>query len=591
MSKTAPPTDVIAGRYQISSRIASGGMGDVYRAWDSNLRRTVALKVLSLDRASRPDVIERFRSEAQSAARLSHPNVVSVHDWGETDSTYYMVMEHVRGRNLREIMGAHRLTTRQACEVMIQALDALQAAHDRGLVHRDVKPENILLTTDGRVKVTDFGIARAVEAGTRTKGLYGTVAYVAPEQARGAAIDGRSDIYSAGCVFYELLTGSRPFEGDAASVLHQHLNGQVPRPSRENKEVTAGIDGIVNKATQPDPKQRYGFAREMRSDLEQAIKELPSSAPLSELSMELTTEVAPEMIDTQVPESRRKRWFRWWYPLVPLLIAGLAFAAYSYRPIKVPNLEGMQLVAARAKLADLGFGAKVEVRRSDEAPDTVLRTRPEEGRRIRHGSTVVLIVSKGPELTTLSDLTGLSLDEAKDVIQKAGLQFGEAIEKNSPSPAGEIIEQDPQPGRIKVGTPVNVVISKGPETALVPDVKGKSFAEASSMLTSAGFLVTREDVFNDAAVDQVVEQQPAPNSKVSKGTQVKLVVSKGPEPFAMPDVKGKSCTDAKTQLEGLGLVVVVNSRGAGCGANKVLDQDPFAGAQVKRGTEATLYVS
>jgi beta-lactam-binding protein with PASTA domain len=567
-------------------------MGEVFRAWDSNLRRTVALKVLPLEKVSRPELIERFKAEAQSAARLSHPNVVQVHDWGETDSTYFMVMEHVRGRNLRELLaGRGRLTPRQACEVMMQVLDALQAAHDRGLVHRDVKPENILVTTDGRVKVADFGIARAVETATKTGGLFGTVAYVAPEQARGAPIDGRSDVYSAGCVLFELLTGSRPFDGDAASVLHQHLNGRVPPPSREDPTIDESLDKVVLRATKTGPDERYQSARAMREDLQTVLPSLNGSPPLAELSMELTTEVSPEMLDTQVPEQRKKRRIRWWYFLVLLLIAGAGYASFVFRPVKVPNLEGKRVAEAVTSLEDRDFVTSVERRTSDEPRDTVLRTNPEAGRSIRRGAAVVVVVSRGPELTTLPSLTGLSLDEARAAVEKARLEFGEASERHDPAPKGKVIEQDPGAGRVKVGTPVNVVVSKGPETGLVPDVKGKSFAEASSAITGAGFQVVREDVFNDAPVDQIVDQQPAPSAKVEKGSEVKLIVSKGPQPFAMPDVKGKACQDAKTELEGLGLVVTINSRGSPCGTTKVLDQDPFPGAQVKKGAEATLYIS
>lgn len=592
MSKTTTTRDVIAGRYQISTRIASGGMGEVFRAWDSNLRRTVALKVLPLDRSSKAEVVERFRAEAQSAARLSHPNVVQVHDWGETETAHFMVMEYVRGRNLRQILGLRgRVSARQACEIMIGVLDALEAAHDRGLVHRDVKPENILVTIDGGVKVADFGIARAVEDVTLTAGLYGTVAYVSPEQARGAQIDRRADLYSAGCVFYELLTGSRPFEGDAASVLNQHLNGRVPPPSQEVPEVPNQLDQIVLHATEPEPGRRYGSAAEMKTELARMIPTLGSSAPLSELSMEVTTEVAPEMHDTEVPDEPKRRRVKWWHATLLLLVIGVALAAYTFRPVDVPRLEGRTAGAAQAELDALSLVTKIEKVRSDQPINRVVGTRPGAGEKVRWHGTVTLEVSTGPELTDLPNLVGATLEDATKIIEEKRLQLGEIIERFDKAPKGLVLDQDPKPGRRKVSDPVNLVVSKGPETALVPDVRTKPFVEAAAILQQAGFEPVREDVFNDAPVDQVVDQQPRPSSKVDKGSQVRVIVSKGPEPFAMPDVKNKPCTEAKAQLEGMGLVVVVNSRGAGCGANKVLDQDPYPGAQVKKGTEATLYVS
>lgn len=592
MSKASTTRDVIAGRYQISTRIASGGMGEVFRAWDSNLRRTVALKVLPLDRRSKPEVVERFRAEAQSAARLSHPNVVQVHDWGETETAHFMVMEYVRGRNLRQILGLRgSVSARQACEIMIGVLDALGAAHDRGLVHRDVKPENILVTIDGQVKVTDFGIARAVEDGTKTAGLYGTVAYVSPEQARGVQIDNRADLYSAGCVLYELLTGSRPFEGDAASVLNQHLNGRVPPPSQEGPDVPMQLDQIVLHATEAKPDRRYASAAEMKADLVRMTPMLGNSAPLSELAMEVTTEVAPEMHDTEVPDEEKRRRLRWWHAALLLLVAGVALAAYAFRPVAVPRLVGRTAGAAQAELDALSLFTKIERVRSDQPINRVVGTRPGTGEKVRWHGTVTLEVSTGPELTDLPNLVGMSLEDATKVIEERRLQLGETSERFDPAAKGLVLEQDPKPGRRKVSDPVNLVVSKGPETVVVPDVRTKPFAEAAAMLQQAGLEPVREDVFNDAPLDQVVDQQPGPSSKINKGSQVRLLVSKGPEPFAMPDVKNKPCTEAKAQLEALGLVVVVNSRGAGCGSNKVLDQDPFPGAQVKKGMEATLYVS
>lgn len=593
MSKSAPAAEVIAGRYRVSGRIAAGGMGQVLRALDTVLGRTVAVKVLPFELASRPGFVERFRAEAQSAARLSHPNVVQVHDWGESGATYYMVMEYVRGSNLREILSVRRaLVPRQACELMIQVLEALEAAHSRGLVHRDVKPENVMITIDGRVKVADFGLARALERATVTGGLLGTVAYVAPEQARGEQVDARADLYSAGCVLYELLTGSMPFEGDAAQVLYQHLNSRVPAPSDARPGIPADLDRIVLRATEPESKDRYPSAAEMRADIASSMSSLSETPPLSELAGELTAEVPAEILETMVPVERPKRRRRWPWLIAVLFTAAAVVAGWTFFPVKVPVIVGLDVAAARQRLAAAGLDSEVRRAFSDERPGTVISTEPGEGRRVIPGRTVVLTVSRGPAIAELIDLSGKTLDDAQKILGDAGFVLGEVTDKFDRTVKGTVIGQDPKPGKVRKGTPVNLIVSLGPEIVEVPAVTGKPFEEAKTLLGKSGLEASREDVFNDAASGTVVDQTPKAQEKVEKGSQVHLVVSKGPQPFAMPNVKGKTCSAAKAELESLELTVTINGKGgAACGANKVLDQDPLPGATVRKGQEATLYVA
>lgn len=591
MGRTAPPSDTVAGRYRITARIASGGMGEVYRAFDTNLKRTVALKILPFDHAARPGGVDRFRAEAQAAARLSHPNVVQVHDWGESGATYFMVMEFVRGRNLREILGARGpLPPRQAADVMLEVLDALDAAHARGLIHRDVKPENVMVTGDGRVKVADFGIARAVEAQTMTGGLLGTVAYVAPEQVRGDRIDPRADLYSAGCVLYELLTGHRPFTGEAASVLNQHLTSRVPAPSLERPEAEP-LDEVVAKATHPDIANRYSSASEMKDGLRKVAPALPEAEPLSSLARELTSEAAAEQVETEIGEEVVAKPRRWW-PFVVLFAAPLAtILGVMFRPVKVPEVEGMMLVGAERRIEEAGLSTEIRFEKDEERAGTVLRVDPPPGSTVLRGRTLVLTVSRGPDITTLDDLVGRTLEEAKELIRRADLVLGDVVERHDQAPAGRVIDQSPRPGRVRRGEPVNLVVSLGPEKGSIPDVLGKSFDEASTILSEAGFTPAKEEVFADAPAGTVLDQQPRGGETADKGTTVRLVVSKGPEPFAMPDVRGQACAQAKSDLEARGLVVLVNSRSGGaCGSNKVLEQDPLPGAQVRKGQEATLYV-
>lgn len=591
MNRSAPPAEMIAGRYRVSSRIASGGMGEVIRAVDTVLGRTVAIKLLPTELAARPGFIERFRAEAQAAAQLSHPNVVQIHDWGSTDSTYYMVMEYVRGKNLRDIMSAFGpLPPEQTCRLMIDTLEALEAAHIRGLVHRDIKPENVMITVDGRVKVADFGLARVVERATLTGGLLGTVAYVAPEQARGEQVDGRADIYATGCVMYELLTGSIPFEGDAAQILYQHLNGRVPTPSGERPELPEEIDRIVLRATEREKDSRYATAGEMKEELRSAARNLPAAAPLSELSGEITSEMPAQILETMVPVERRKRHRLRWL-LAGLVVIAAAVAGWTFWPVRVPQVIGEDVAAAKSMLAEAGLSAEIRREFSDEPPGTVVSAEPDQGSLVRNGRTVVLKVSRGPALGDLIDLTGMTVEDAQAWIESAGLLVGELVERFDPAEKGTVIGQEPKPGRVRKSTPVNLEVSAGPEIADVPDVVGKPFDEAKTLLEGAGFGTVREDVFNDAPLDTVVDQAPKAGEKAAKGSQIRLVVSKGSEPFAMPNVKDKVCSDAKAQLESLGLVVAVNSKkGATCTTANVLDQDPLAGTMVRKGQEVTLYI-
>lgn len=587
---TLETVEALAGRYVVTGRIGSGGMGRVLRARDSVLGRTVALKVLPVDLASQPGFVDRFRAEAKAAARVSHPGVVQVHDWGEEDRTYYMVMEYVRGRNLRQILSKGPVEPAQACEIMAQILAALGAAHEKGLVHRDVKPENILVAVDGTVKVTDFGIARVVEAAGLTGSLMGTVAYAAPEQARGEKVDGRTDLYSAGCLLYELLTGSLPFEGDVVSILHQHLNGRVPAPSSQNPAV-APLDSIVRKATAPEPAGRYSSAAEMRTEVLAVAKFLPQPSALSELTREVTGEVALESMETALPGVQRSR-RRSKRMILTLVLAGSLAAAWFFGVSTVPSVAGLGRPAALQRIRDAGLDPALRTQFSDAPENTVLSSKPGPGRPMLKGTEVTLVVSAGPELTDLPSLTGTHIDEVKKRIAGSGLVLGNLEERHDRQQGGLVLGQEPQPGKVRKGDPVNLIVSKGPEIIALPNLAGTPFTESENLLRQKGFDVVRENVFNDDLAGRVVGQTPKPGETHPQGTVVKLAVSKGPAPFSMPDLKGKPCTEARAA--GAGLVITIRSSGGGeapCGANRVLEQDPLPGTTVNKGREATLYVS
>ena len=589
MRGQATAAQVIAGRYRVAARIGSGGMGQVFRARDQVLGRTVAIKVLPEELAARPGFVERFRAEAKAAARLSHPNVVQVHDWGGSDGSYYMVMEYVRGRTLREILAARgRVEPAQAAAVIGQLLAALESAHGSGLVHRDVKPENVLVTAGGDVKVADFGIARIAEGASVTSGeLLGTASYAAPEQIRGEAVDARADLYAAGCVLYELVCGSPPFEGSVAHVLHEHLTARVPGPSLEVPEA-APLDRVVATGTDPDPDRRYPSAAAMRADLEEAARSLPEAPPLSELASELTSEVAAETQETMMGPPRRRR-RTWPLVLAALLAVVLAAAGVMVRP--VPEVTGRPQADAVARLQRAGLHASVRRQFSDTtAAGLVMSAHPPFGPLGLRGARVALTVSKGPDVRQVPDVLGSLLPDAVKAIRSARLPEPQVTEAYAKDRAGTVIAQDPRPEAVRPGTPVNLTVSRGPEMVTVPVVTQTTYAQAEATLKNAGLTVTRQEVNNDAASETVLTQSPPPGASVPKNSPVTLAVSVGPAPFPMPNMQGTTCAAAKSQLESAGLVVTVTSRSGGCSSNQVLLQDPPSGTPVRKGSAATIYV-
>lgn len=593
MSQTAA-AQVIAGRYRVAARIGSGGMGEVFRARDQVLGRTVAVKVLPEELAAKSGFVERFRAEAQAAARLSHPNAVQIHDWGSSDGSYFMVMEYVRGRSLREILAARgSVEPAQAAAILSQLLAGLEAAHASGLVHRDVKPENVLVTAGGEVKVTDFGISRMAEAASATSGdMLGTATYAAPEQIRGEAVDGRADLYAAGCVLYELVCGSPPFEGNVAHILHAHLTARVPPPSVECPEA-APLDRVVAKSTDPDPAARYASAAAMRAGLEQAAADLPAAPPLSELASEITSVVATESHETMLTPMgapRRRRW-----PLVPalLLVILLGAGAVLLRP--VPKVVGLPQPAAASRLRRAGLHpALVSAHDDNAAPGTVFRaTQPfSVGPLGLRGSTVRITVSTGPDVRQLPQVEGLDLAAAQKAIRDARLPDPIVEVVFDASKPGTVVHQEPRPQAVRPGNLVTLSVSKGPEMVNVPQVTGTVFAQAQATLQTGGLTAVRQETYNDAAAETVLAQAPAPQASIPKGSSVTLTVSIGPQPFAMPNVAGTgvTCAAAKAQLEALGLVVAVTARSGVCATNTVLLQDPLSGISVRKGDTATLYV-
>ncbi len=602
------------GRYHIVDRIAAGGMGEVFRAHDAVLAREVAIKVLHRPLASDPGFVERFRREARAAAGLSHPNIVAVHDWGAVDGVYYMVMEHVHGQSLREILNAHGpLAPAQAADVLRQTLSALEHAHGRGIVHRDVKPENIMVTREGLAKVADFGLARAYADAqiTHAGHVAGTVQYLAPEQLEGQPADPRTDLYALGIVAYELLTGTLPFSGETPmAIAYQHLRDRVPRPSARNPAVPEGLDGWVASMTEKQRELRPESAAEARRDLEAEAATLPGAPPIGDLVPDVVVVPPPEHPDvaptvtiarTRSDEHQRRRRRGWTVVglvFAVLAIGAAAWGAWTYlvpHDVTVPRVVGLPVEEAQARLEASDLSVRIAKGAFDpEVPrDVVLSQRPANGVEIREGSEVVLVPSLGPPPVKVPNLVGTTVPEARRALQGIGLELGEPTERyDEKHPAGEIIEQSvPAKDKVPQGSTVSVVVSKGPAPVPVPKVIGDSRETAESLL-GANWVVDVEEAFSDE-VDRgrVISQTPDPRTKLQPGQTVTIVVSLGPERFELPSFVGMARDAAVAEIRALGLVPQVVELPGAVGEPTVASQVPIAGSTVRAGDRITIYVA
>ncbi len=549
---------VLDGRYAVEARLARGGMASVYLATDLRLERRVAVKVMHPALAEDPDFVARFNREARAAARLSHPDAVSVYDQGSDDGHVFLVMEYVAGATLRDVLRDRgRLTPGEAVAVMDHVLAAVGAAHAAGLVHRDIKPENVLVTTDGRVKVADFGLARAIAGSTLTTDdsmLLGTAAYLAPEQVRDGAADARSDVYSAGILLFEMLTGTAPFTGESPmSVAYQHVSDDVPAPSTRVKGIPGELDRLVAAATARDPQQRPADARALHRELSDVAGRLGLQAAVPAPPADLTQQIpraggAGEQPETQrttalppaPPDSRHRRRRRWpWIAAVLLVLCAIAGTSGWWiavgRYTHAPALIGLAKSAAIARLQAEGLhyemGKPVYSRTID--PGDVAQQDPLPGERVHKGATVTLQVSRGPAEYPVPDVSGEPVKAARADIKAANLDVGTVTRVYSDSvDKGLVIRTDPPAGEpLHVGRAVDLVVSKGVQPIPVPDVSGMKVDQAQKELEKAGFTVgaTTQDYSESVPKDRVIRSEPGgPGVTARPGTSVDLVVSEGP---------------------------------------------------------------
>ena len=561
-SLSAQPPQILAGRYALQGLIGQGGMADVQLAHDQVLDRQVAVKILHSRYSDDPSFLERFKREARATASLNHANMVAVYDTGEQDGRPFIVMEYVKGRSLRDVLRREGVLPQRAAEMAGDAALALHYAHERGLIHRDVKPANIMVSDEGQVKVTDFGIARAVNAETvtQTAAIFGTAAYIAPEQAQGMTVDARTDVYSLGVVLYEMLTGQQPFTADSAVALaYKHVSEDPVRPTQINREVPPALEAVVLKAMAKNPANRYASARELHDDIQRAVRGERIAAPsvmayAPTQAIDRTTMLPPPVATTTVIEEEEPRGNRGfgYVALIVLIILLAAFAAFfiarllqteDIRLVEIPNVVGDPVTRAQQKMADAGFETEIKRTTDDAAKEnTVLATDPEAGETLEDGSTVVLTVSRGPELVEVPRLKGLTVEEANVLIQDEGLKVGSPTSLRSDAvERGRIISSSPKAGiEVEKDTVVDYVVSDGPATVLIPDVARMAEPDARQALLNACETppcldVTVERRYNDdIPEDSAIATRPARGTRVDYGSGVLLLISQGPEPQPSP---------------------------------------------------------
>ena len=615
---------LLDGRYQVEAQVAMGGMATVYLAMDTRLDRQVALKVMHADLARDEEFVNRFIGEAKSVARLSHPNVVSVFDQGRDGPYLYLAMEYLPGRTLRNLLDERGwFPPREALAIMVPLLSGLAAAHSAGIVHRDVKPENVLIAPDGHLKVVDFGLARALTVGhqTRTGLIIGTVAYLAPEQVTGTGADTRTDVYAAGIVLFELLTGTKPHTGESPlAVAYKHVNEAVPAPSRLAGGIPPEVDRLVLQATSRDPRVRPADARELLRSVQDVMRGLdggwPGQAAVSDwagypgqqgqgqLSHHSTQVLngAPSA-DGRTIIAGRDGWpqgpapgqpgpgrrIGLWVALGVLLFAAAGAGGWWFTQradTKVPAVAGLTETAAVRELRTDGFTVRQASAVNDNTvrAGSVVRTVPAIGTKVRKGSAITLVPSAGPRTIKVPDVSGRQLSDAESALRNDGLTVGQVRKVASSSvDAGMVVSTSPAAGRLwPQPKPVTISVSEGPP---LPNFVGQNVQAIQQWAGQNSIqLNVQQDGHSDQPQGTITRQSPAEGTPITQNETVTVQVSNGPPQVAIPNVDGQNTGDARKTLQQLGFTVTVDKFGP---FNRVFSFSPSG--QAPKGSTITLY--
>ena len=625
--------ELIDGRYQLLRQAANGGMATIYEALDTRLDRKVAVKIMHAHLAQDEAFVSRFIREAKAAAALTHPNIVAVQDQGWNQSgvpAVFLVMELIEGHTLREYLSERgRFEVKDAINYMTPILSALSAAHDLGIVHRDIKPENILISKDGRIKIADFGLARGELIGTtmtaESSVVLGSVSYLSPEQVQRGIADSRSDVYAAGIVAYEMLTGEKPFSGDSPiQIAYKHVNEAIPRLRSKRKDIPQGLDELIASATAKNPDDRPRAAGEFLARLQTIQIELDPKKNQMDLGLDLpvepirekarkkskvepikekTLDVKETTREIKRKEEKKKRAskrVRRNRKVALILAVALGIGGWwtlvgPGSRVVVPSTVGGSYEEAVGSFTPLGLTAVILEKRFDEeiAKGKIIESVPPGGGKVDAGGSVELIISKGPERYTIPTITGLTPEAAQVAITKFPLIVGTITEVyNSEIPKGFVISTSPTSGSsVKRDTPVNLIVSKGIEQVALASYVGKSGEQALNELTEAGFDVESGYAFSETTPElAVVSQNPAGGATANKGSKVSILISKGPRYTFIPKtIITMEANAGKAVLESLGLKVKVIS--IGNAKKKVIKKvSPAVNTKVLRGSLVTITV-
>ena len=638
----------LGNRYEVIEKIGAGGMADVYKGRDTMLNRYVAIKVLKKEFREDATFVKKFRSEAQAAAGLLNPNIVNVYDVGEDRGLYYMVMELVEGITLKEYIDRKkRLSAREVISIAIQMCSGIEEAHKHHIIHRDIKPQNIIISNDGKVKVTDFGIARMVTSTTTTTVAMGSVHYTSPEQARGGYSDEKSDIYSIGITLYEMVTGQVPFNGDTTvEVAMKHLQEEITPPSELVPDIPYSLEQIILKCTQKNAERRYSDVDELIQDLKHSLVDPEGDfvqiVPVGNADTVIITEDDLDDIrssygdddedddygeddedydededdhDSDEVNPRMNKVIKIMTIVVAViiilvlaLVIGRAAGLFRFGgsgtqqeedsgQVEVPDVVGMTLDDAKKELNDAGLGWKIGKQEESAQYDKgyVMGQDPEDGEKVKKNTQITLDVrtGKGEGQGEVPNVVGQDEADAQKTLEDAGFKV-ESTAVYSSQPQGEVVATTPEAGtQAAKGSTVTIQVSKGEEKVSVPDVRGTDENTAKNTLSGAGLNVTVTTDYSDSvAQGNVISQDPSGGTKVDAGTNVNIVVSLGSRPVSVPSVVGVSESNARQLIASAGLSVgTVTYREDSAPAGQVISCDPGVGTSVSRGTTVNLVVS